>query len=87
MYKCYNNLAPTYLQELFQIGYVNHDNATSNLRSMSRKFFLYYHWLNNLFKGSLSFSGIMVWNSIPVNIMNSQSLDIFVKRCTYWIKH
>ena len=41
----------------------------------------------NLFKGSLSFSGVIVWNSIPVNIKNSQSLDIFVERCTYWIKH
>ena len=42
---------------------------------------------DHLFKGSLSSSGVIVWNSIPVNIKNSQSLDVFVKRCTYWIKH
>ena len=29
--------------------------------------------------GSLSFSGVIVWNSIPVDIKNSLSLDVFVK--------
>ena len=87
MYKVYNNLAPTYLQELFQMRDVNHDNTASNLRSVSRKNYILPQAKCNLFKGSLSFSGVFVWNSIPVNIKNSQSLDIFVKRYTYWIKH
>ena len=83
----FNNLAPTYLRELFQMRDVNHDNTASNLRSVSEKNYILPQAKCNLFKGSLSFSGIIVWNSIPVNIKNSQSLDIFVKRCTYWIKH
>ena len=87
MYKVYNNLAPTYLQELFQMRDVNHDNTASNLRSVSRKNYILPQAKCNLFKGSLSFSGVIVWNSIPVNIKNSLSLDVFVKRCTYWIKH
>ena len=87
MYKVYNNLAPTYLQELFQMRDVNHDNTASNLRSVSRKNYILPQAKCNLFKGSLSFSGVIVWNNIPVNIKNSQSLDVFVKRCTYWIKH
>ena len=87
IYKVYNNLAPTYLQELFQMRDVNHDNTASNLRSVSRKNYILPQAQCNLFKGSLSFSGVIVWNSIPVNIKNSQSLDIFVKRSTYWIKY
>ena len=87
MNKVHNNLAPTYLQELFQMRDVNHDNTASNLRSVSRKNYILPQDKCNLFKGSLSFSGVIVWNSIPVNIKNSKSLDIFVKRCTYWIKH
>ena len=37
MYKVYNNLAPTYLQELLQMRDVNLDNTASNSRSVSRK--------------------------------------------------
>ena len=40
----------------------------------------------NLFKGSLSYSGVVVWDSIPTDIKNSKSLDIFIKKCTDWIK-
>ena len=80
MYKIYNNLAPTYLQELFQMRDVNHDNTASNLQSMSRKNYILPQAKCNLFKGSLSFSGVIVWNSIPINIKNSQSLYIFVKK-------
>ena len=87
MYENYNNLVPTYLQELFQMRDVNHDNTASNLRSVSRKNYILPQAKCNLFKGSLSFSGVIVWNSIPVNIKNPQSLDIFVEWCTYWIKH
>ena len=37
MYKIYNNLAPTYLQELFQMRDVNLDNTASNLRSVTQE--------------------------------------------------
>ena len=33
-------------------------------------------------KGSLSYSGVMVWNSFPVSIKDSSSLPIFIKKCT-----
>ena len=86
MYKIYNNLAPTYLQELFQMRDVNLDNTASNLRSVTHKNYLLPQPKCNLFKGSLSYSGVVVWNSIPTNIKNSKSLDIFIKKCTDWIK-
>ena len=71
MYKVYNNLATTYLQELFQMRYVNLDNTVSNLRSVSRKNYILPQAKYNLFNGSLSFSGVIVCNSIPVNIKNT----------------
>ena len=37
MYKIYNNLAPSYLHEIFHMGDVNLNNTTSNLRSVANK--------------------------------------------------
>ena len=37
LYKIYNNLAPTYLKELFQMRDVNLDNTASNLRSVTQE--------------------------------------------------
>ena len=87
MYKIYNNLAPAYLQELFQMRDINLDSTVSNLRSVSWKNYILPQVKCNLFKGSLSFSGVVVWNSIPVSIKSSPSLESFVKSCTQWIKH
>ena len=80
MYKVYNNLAPTYLQELFQMRNVNHDNTASNLRSVSRKNYILPQAKCNLFKGSLSFSGVIFWNSIPVNIKKLTVVRYFCKK-------
>ena len=86
MYKIYNNLAPSYLHEMFQIRAVNLESALSNLRSVPNKHYVLPQAKCNPFKSSLSFSGILVWNSIPLDIKNSTSLQMFSKRCSEWIK-
>ena len=58
MYKIYNDLAPSYLHEMFHMREVNLDNTTSNLRSVANKHYLPPQAKYNLFKGSLSFSGV-----------------------------
>ena len=63
------------------------NNTAANLRSVASKNFIVPQAKCNLFKGSLSDSGVMVWNSIPVSIKDSSSLPIFIKKCTEWIKH
>ena len=63
MDKVYNNLAPIYLHELFQMRAVNLDNTASNLRSVAHKNYLSPQAKCNLFKGSFSYSGVVVWNS------------------------
>ena len=87
MYKVYNNLAPIYLHELFQMRDVNLNNTASNLRSVAHKIYLLPQAKFNLFKGSFSYSGVVVWNNIPVDIKSASSLQSFVKKCTEWIKH
>ena len=57
------------------------NNTASNLRSVAQNKYIVPQAKCNLFKGSLSFSGVIVWNSILVSINTSPSLAIFVKRC------
>ena len=77
MYKVYNNLAPSYLQELFHMRVVDLNNTTSNLRSVSQNNYIVPQAKCDLFKGSLALSGVIVWNSIPLSIKMSPYLNIY----------
>ena len=87
MYKIHNNIAPTYLNDMFLMCDTTFNNTAANLISVASKNFIVPQAKCNLFKGSLSYSGVMVWNSIPGSIKDSSSLPIFIKKCTEWIKH
>ena len=86
MYTVYNSLAPSYLHELFQMREVNLDSTLSNLKSVANKHYVLPQARCNLFKGSLSFSGVLIWNSIPIDKRISSSLHMFSKRCSEWIR-
>ena len=86
MYKVYNNLASVYLHELFQMRDINLDNTTSNLRSVAHKKYLLPQAKCNLYRGSFSYSSVVVWNRLPTNIKVASSLDTFVRLCTEWLK-
>ena len=75
MYKVYNNPAPGYLIE-FQMREGRLDSTLSNLRPVANKNYVLPQAKCNLFKGSLSFSGVVIWNSIPLEIKQSSSLNI-----------
>ena len=60
MFKIYNNIAPVYLHELFQMRDINLDNTTSNLRSVAHKNYLLPQAKCNLYKGTFSYSGVVV---------------------------
>ena len=77
MYKIGNVIAPIYLVNLFQMRNSS-DDAISNLRSVANRNFLIPKPKLNLFKNSLSYSGAIIWNSIPLEIKNSNSLDILL---------
>ena len=85
MYKIANIIAPAYLINLFQMRNSS-DVTISNLRSVANRNCLIPKPKLNLFKNSLSYSGAIIWNSIPLEIKDSNSLDIFVKKCKAWMK-
>ena len=86
MYKIHNNLAPSCLHEMFQMRDANLDSTLSNLRSVANKHYIVPQAKCNMFKGSLSLSGMLIWNSIPIGIKNSSSLHIFSRQCFEWIR-
>ena len=85
MYKIANNIAPSYLINLFQMRNSS-DDTISSLRSVTNRNFLIPKPKLNLFKNSLSYSGAIIWNSIPLEIKNSNSLNMFVNKCKAWLK-
>ena len=85
MFKVTHGLSPIYITEMFQIkGSTNDDTMT--LRSDSNKNFKTPKPKLNMFKNSLSYSGALIWNSIPVDIRNSSTVDSFVNKCLKWMK-
>ena len=70
---------------LFQMRNVS-DDTISSLRSVVNQNFLVPRPKLNLFKNSLTYSGAIIWNSIPLEIKNSNSLNIFVNKCKAWMK-
>lgn len=84
MFKIANNIAPEYLADLFQMRNVN--DSCSILRSVTHRNFLVPKPNINLFKDSLSYSGAVIWNSVPLEIKNSQSVNTFVTKCVAWMK-
>ncbi|MCG7879537.1 MAG: reverse transcriptase domain-containing protein [Candidatus Thiodiazotropha endolucinida] len=86
MYKVANNTAPSYLTDLFQMRNISSNDTLLNLRSVSNRNFLIPKPKINLFKNSLSYSGAIIWNSIPLEIKNSNSINIFINKCLAWMK-
>ena len=71
IYKIANNIAPSYLINLFQMRNSSNDTI-SNLRSVANKNFVIPKPKLNLFKNSLSYSGSIIWNSIPFEMKKLQ---------------
>ena len=87
MYKIANKIALKYLIDLFQIRNTYANSTTSNLQSVSNRNFIIPKPNINLFKNSISYSGTIIWNSIPLEIKNADSINSFVNRCVAWIKN
>ena len=87
MYKVANRIAPEYLIDLFQMRNVNINDTLSNLRSAANRNFLIPKAKIGLFKSSLSYSGAIVWNSIPIEIKHATSIRSFTIKCASWLKN
>ena len=80
MYKVATNISQIYLTEMFQLRGSNNDE-TMALRSDSNKHFKIPRPKLNMFKNSLSYSGALIWNSIPTEIKNATTINSFVNKC------
>ena len=84
-----NSVAPIYITDLFQmIGSANNlNNICTQLKllSISNKFFLIPKPYINLFKNSISYSGALVCNNIPLWIKTSSTIESFTNNCLKWM--
>ncbi len=87
MYKITNNLAPQYLRDLFEMRTDYQGQTNMTLRSSSNENYAVPKPRNNLFKNSLSYSGALIWNSIPLDVRTSKTLDAFTTNCLNWLQN
>ena len=85
MFKVTQGISPIYIAEMFQIKGCNNED-TMTLRSDSNKNFKTPKPKLNMSKNSLSYSGTLIWNSIPLEIRNANTIGDFVKKCITWMK-
>ena len=84
MYKIANKMIPSYICNLFQRRSDSIINTT--LRSVSNENFIIPRPNLSIYKESLSYSGSVIWNSIPHEIKNSSSLNCFTNKMLQWMK-
>ena len=81
VYKSLNGFVPDYLSEMF----VDRGSVTnSTLRDTSRNY-LYLNHAQNYLKNSFSYSGSVLWNSLPVGMRQSNSLRKFKSDCNNFV--
>ena len=71
-----NQLAPSYLQDLFQVP-----SSDYNLRSVTDDNLKPPKPNLEIFKKSLQYSGSLIWNEIPHNVKKSESVKTFKEKC------
>ena len=83
MYKVVHDMVSQYIKDLFQLR-VDRVPDTS-LQSVSNQNFYIPKPNTSLFKNSLSYSGPVMWNTIPSDIKNSSSINTFTRNVVEWI--
>ena len=84
MYKIFNNLTPSYLQDYFSFTSGIHQRS---LRSTTENL-LYVPKPNiELFRYLLSYSGSKIWNAIPNHVKQSTSITQFKIKYLQWTSH
>lgn len=84
VYKSLNGLAPGYMQDMFK--YVTDVNVRSTRNADKSK--LYLPGGKNLKKytDNFSYSGGMIWNTIPSDVREAESLTAFKSSYVKWYR-
>ena len=83
MYKVSNSLTPSYISDMF-----NRRTASPNglvLRSSTKSNYIPPKLNKEIFEWSMSYSGPLIWNSLPVEIRQAESISSFHLRCVKWM--
>ena len=76
VYKCFHDLAPSYLQDLikpkFTFSHLRSSNDVYSLQSVVPK--------SKYGESTFEYAAPRVWNALPINVKHSPSLDCFKKR-------
>ena len=83
MHKVANQITPSYINEMFQMR--NQVDDMPFLRSVSHNNFIPPKPKKEIFKRSMSYSGPLVWNSLPNDIKQINNKNTFHKHCIYWM--
>ena len=78
VYKSLNSLAPNYQSDLFT--YVSDVHERTTRQSQNSDLYL-SNVRTSYVKKSLQYHGASLWNQLPVNIRNSNNLQIFKVQC------
>ena len=67
---------------MLKIAMVNEPSVLESLKiSFDRNFFIPKPSIR------LSYSGALIWNSIPIDIKNATSIHSFVNKCSAWMRN
>ena len=83
MYQVSNKTVPTYIQNMF----TTNSEHPSHLRSSNEMNYIIPKPKTELFKGSMSYSGSKLWNSIPNDIRNSKTIKSFTYNYTKFLNN
>ena len=84
MYKVSNSLTPSYISDMFSRRTASPNGLV--LRSSTTSNYIPPKPNKEIFKRSMSYSGPLIWNSLPVEIRQAESISSFHLRCVKWMK-
>ena len=84
MYKVSNSLTPVYINNLFNQR--SHSETVPVLRSVTSNYYIPPKPNKEVFKQSMSYSGPLIWNSLPYDLKTVETINSFHLSCIKWIK-
>lgn len=83
MFKVFHGIIPIYISQNFNL--LSNLNTSVNLRSVTAGYFVPPKPRTECFKQSMRYSGCLIWNSLPDEVKNVQTVETFHKRCLKWL--
>ena len=83
MFRVYHDKTPPYISENFMLR--NEVNTSVLLRSTASGCFVPPQPRKECYKQSMTYSGCLIWNSLPNDVKSAQTPETFHSRCIKWL--